>query len=231
MKEKLPDDLKIVICRKFGSSVWTLDLLLKYLNEELRAQENCISGTKSEHSEQVENIFSSSGLLSHAQQKKSYFCIFCKMNGHTAPRCRKVTNVTTRMDLLRKENRCFICLEIGHGSRQCKVKYSCKKCKGRHNISICQDTKSEGGNSPCNNPNKITSNHISTDANDCCSCSKSSIDAENVYLNSAQATSSVLLQTATGDVFSPEEQSHLVTRLLFDTGSQRSYITTRLKES
>ena len=43
LKEKLPDDLVIVISRKFGSSIWTLDLLLKHLNEELRAQENCLT--------------------------------------------------------------------------------------------------------------------------------------------------------------------------------------------
>ena len=36
LKEKLPDDLMIVISRKFGSAIWTLDFLLKHLNEELR---------------------------------------------------------------------------------------------------------------------------------------------------------------------------------------------------
>ena len=78
LKDRLPDDLKIVISRKFGSTIWTLDVLLKYLNEELRAQENCYSQTatkKSERSYEYEEVFSSSGLFTNS---KTLTCVFCK---------------------------------------------------------------------------------------------------------------------------------------------------------
>ncbi|XP_066930926.1 uncharacterized protein [Clytia hemisphaerica] len=64
LKEKLPDELKIVISRKFGSSIWTLDLLLTYLNEELRAQENCTNsgGGKAERTDESDPLYSALGL-------------------------------------------------------------------------------------------------------------------------------------------------------------------------
>jgi len=36
LKAKLPDDLNIIIARKFGGDVWTLEHLLKYVNDELK---------------------------------------------------------------------------------------------------------------------------------------------------------------------------------------------------
>ena len=39
LNERLPEDLKIIISRKFGSEVWTLELLLTYFDEELKAKE------------------------------------------------------------------------------------------------------------------------------------------------------------------------------------------------
>ena len=135
LKEKLPDDLVIVISRKFGSSIWTLDLLLKHLNEELRAQENCLTsvGGRAGCSEE-DDLFSASNLLS--QSKPSSDCVFCNDNRHNSSRCRKVTNVRSRRDILVKKGRCFICLDTGHRAKSSRVKYTCKNCNGRHNIAI-----------------------------------------------------------------------------------------------
>ena len=41
LKERLPDDLIILISRKFAEELWTLDTLLKYYNKELQAKECC----------------------------------------------------------------------------------------------------------------------------------------------------------------------------------------------
>jgi len=95
LKEKLPDELKFVISRKFRSSVWTLDLLLTYLNEELRAQENCtttsVGGNKSEHTDENEQLFSALGLFSATERSEKKVCVFCKKS-HSSAKCRKVTN-------------------------------------------------------------------------------------------------------------------------------------------
>ena len=40
-KEKISDELNVIICQKFSGNVWTLELKLKYFNEELQAKEIC----------------------------------------------------------------------------------------------------------------------------------------------------------------------------------------------
>ena len=37
LNDRLPEELRMVISRKFGSSIWTVDLMLEYLNEELNS--------------------------------------------------------------------------------------------------------------------------------------------------------------------------------------------------
>ena len=36
---KIPDELNMIISRKFSGKVWTLELMLKYFNKELQAKE------------------------------------------------------------------------------------------------------------------------------------------------------------------------------------------------
>ena len=144
LKEKLPDDLMIVISRKFGSAIWTLDILLKHLNEELRAQENCSTsvGGRAIRSDEDE-CFSASNHMS--QTKSSSVCVFCNDDRHYSSKCRKVTNVRSRRYILMRERRGFFCLGTGHRANSCKVKYTCKKCNGRHNIAICVDSERRNG--------------------------------------------------------------------------------------
>ena len=49
-KDRLPDDITMIIARKFGGNTWTLDQVMKHFNDELRAQENCASMTSSKYS-------------------------------------------------------------------------------------------------------------------------------------------------------------------------------------
>ena len=39
LKEKIPDELNMIISRKCSRNVWTLELMLNYFNEELQAKE------------------------------------------------------------------------------------------------------------------------------------------------------------------------------------------------
>ena len=43
LKKKLPDELLIIISRKFAGNMWLLDELLKHFLEELQAKESCVS--------------------------------------------------------------------------------------------------------------------------------------------------------------------------------------------
>ena len=42
-KEKIPDELNMIISWKFSGNVWTLEFMLKYFNEELQMKEICVS--------------------------------------------------------------------------------------------------------------------------------------------------------------------------------------------
>ena len=42
--------------------------------------------------------------------KSTNFCVFCKQ-GHPSYKCRKVTDISQRKSILRKNGRCVLCLE------------------------------------------------------------------------------------------------------------------------
>ena len=93
-----------------------------------------------------------------SQSKPSSDCVFCNDNRHISSRCRKVTNVRSRRDILVKKGRYFICFDTGHRAKSCRVKYTCKKCKGRHNIAICENSDRKSASEE--QPTSTSSNQI-----------------------------------------------------------------------
>ena len=49
-----------------------------------------------------------------------------------------VTNKDARIDILTKYSKYYLCLKGGHISKICKSSYLCRKCGGKHHISICK---------------------------------------------------------------------------------------------
>ena len=41
-ERKILDELNMIISRTFSGNVWTLELMLKYFNNELQAKGNCV---------------------------------------------------------------------------------------------------------------------------------------------------------------------------------------------
>ncbi|XP_065664736.1 uncharacterized protein LOC136086368 [Hydra vulgaris] len=88
LKDKLPDDLVLLISRKFNGEVWTIDLLLKYIREELNAKERCLTNNKSiEYRKVNSQPFTTAGLYSQNinhnfknNKKKAYANSFEKDN-------------------------------------------------------------------------------------------------------------------------------------------------------
>ncbi len=66
----------------------------------------------------------------------SVICAYCDKN-HFLALCTTITDVTARKEILRKTGRCFVCLRKNHLSHECRSRFSCKKCRGRHHSSIC----------------------------------------------------------------------------------------------
>ena len=89
--------------------------MLEYFNSELRAQENCVSlGTsKMAYGEyhKRRDLYTTSGLFGETSQPK---CVYCSKAGHFSSKCQNVSNIQSRKAILRRNRRCFICLEAGH---------------------------------------------------------------------------------------------------------------------
>ena len=141
MKEKIPDELNMIISRKFSGNVWTLELMLKYFNEELQAKEICVpfkstSSEKDEVKDKNRAGYTVSFLHSESYESKSHKRVYCSEN-HRPSQCKKVTNRQSRIDILNKSYRCFLFLKSRHVLKMCSAKYICRKCNRKHYISIC----------------------------------------------------------------------------------------------
>ena len=114
-------------------------------------------------------------------------CAYGGKDDHFSTCCSKITDVNLRKNHLRKTGRCFICLNKGHLARDCKVEYSCIKCKQRHNISICSKSK------------------LRDHANSQETVAVSDRNHRNVTMHINSYNRSILLQTATAKVYNTSE--------------------------
>ena len=141
-------------------------------------------------------------------------CTHCRQK-HPSARCTTITDTRARRNLLKQQGRCFICLRRSHLARNCPSNSARHNCLGKHHVSICDIAK-------CTTAHQEGGSAISADRSD------RREDQERTSLTTvyADTNTSVLWQTAVGEV-SSVNQPHcgLAVRIVFDGGSQRSYIT------
>ncbi|XP_066934625.1 uncharacterized protein [Clytia hemisphaerica] len=204
LKERLPDDLLLTISRKFGSQVWDLDSMMQHFNEELRAYENCVvsktSGEGVKKEKERHSPYTTSGMYVQGQSQSQLRCLYCT-KGHSSSQCRTITNPRARKGIVIRKGRCFICLGSDHLAKECSSSYACRKCKGRHHVSLCFA-----------NPGKKDEQKEKE---------KEDPEVEETVGSHIQTKGGILLQTAKASVCG--EITSTDTRLLFDTGSQRTY--------
>ena len=151
LNSKLPSDMRTLFARTFCGKVWDLDEMLKIFRCELEAKEQASLTVKAEKSYEKSRENYTTGALYSASKLSNYqassrnpasgsrnnkSCLFCQGN-HPLFRCTKVTDPKIRKDLIFKNRLCFICLDNSHIASKCTSSYSCKKCKSRHDFSIC----------------------------------------------------------------------------------------------
>ena len=139
LKEKIPDKLNMIISSQFSGNVWTLELMLKYFNEELHANEICVP-FNSTSNEKDKNRAGYSCLHNRSYESKSHKCVYCSGN-HSPSQYKNMANKQSRIDILKKSYRCFLCLKLGHTLKTCPAKYIWRKCNWKHHISICDKGK------------------------------------------------------------------------------------------
>ena len=218
LQRKLPGDIQIEISRKIGSDDWSLMRLLDILKSELEARERCVKHTSvdvthASTSKRPHKIIPTASALLSDSNKEAVYCTYCKEK-HRTSACSVVTNRPARMEVLKKEGRCFVCLRKGHMASSCFSKYRCNVCKGKHHISLCNaDNKSENSGTK---QQETQSEPVQAK------------ETTNLFTESKR---SILLQTAQGEVFNIDNKDHkIIVKVVFDSGSQRSYVTMRLKD-
>ena len=226
---KLPRELRLIISRKTTDDTWNLDHLMKELEQELQARERATTTSTSPNPNPTgkpsRDQHTAAALLSGASNPH---CSYCQQ-AHSSGTCTVVTEVDAQKQILRSSGRCFICLRKGHISKDCRSRSKCPKCGGRHHFSIClrRERKPEPTTNPSAlpNPNPPSPSRLDPEATPFVAPSTTTA---SMYVD---ASKTVLLQTARAVVYNPQEsQSSLEVRAVLDAGSQKSYVTTRVKD-
>lgn len=226
---KLPSDVRLIISRTVTSSELDMDRLLQAFEDELQARERASDSTSSQrrHYGRSQPTSPTSALFSQNSEPTSGLtCCYCEQ-AHASPNCTSVTTVSARKQILRTSGRCFNCLRKGHLGRNCRSPGRCQRCKAKHHTSICDLEQRGVSQSPATNPPAKTSTNTSATLDPTAPTYTPTV-ATHALCPDKRKT--ILLQTALCILHNPSNPSKsLEVRLLFDTGSQKSYITDRAR--
>ena len=120
-----------------------------------------------------------------------------------------------------KTAECFNCLKTSHKLRDCDSHILCRHCHRKHDQSICSGAK-ESDNPPSPStqaPAQVESTQSASEG----------IFTTNNTTSSCKKQPTVLLQTAQAVASSAPGSSGVTVRILFNSGSQLSYFTERLR--
>ena len=217
---RLPNQISLQIVRHTSQDVWTLGELLDLLRKEVEARELndevCIK-EKPRNQGQLsirQQLPTASTLFLKEKENvrgSTPICAFCSKR-HYSAECKAVSNINHRKEILMKSGRCFKCLRLGHVARNCELIPKCRKCQGSHNTALCQP-QSEKKDNPADVKEESTAS-VTASAK-----------------NSQPKKSPMLLQTARTFAHGDDTENKVPVRILFDTGSHRTYISDRLRSA
>ena len=222
---KLPSDVRLQISRKSTNEVWKIDELLDTIKSEIDAQE-ASEGMKSSGVENRKPPInpkhnnrnfppSANALVAKGPEEFKIRCAYCG-SLHYSASCDKVLDCESRKKILASSKRCFNCLRKGHNNSQCMSEKNCRHCKKRHHQSICDQVHT-----------KV--NVSMTDESASSETSSTTTSATTTTINANVQPKTVLLQTARAVALNDKGKISTPVRILFDTGSQRSYVTESLR--
>ena len=220
---KIPEQIRFNMIRASDKSLssWFLDELLISLEKELEIRESHVpllknaggnqekQTTRPKRDLQEEYQGGTATALYVGKEGGKRRCVYC-LQEHAAENCEKVQDTEERKSILRKYAKCFICLNSGHRTFECRNKdrLQCGICQRKHHVSICKSRP----NTPIGNketpvkpsaPPSLNANATS-------------------WVGSTSSGGNVALQTALASVEGVKKET---VRVLFDTGSHKSFIS------
>ena len=227
--DKLPESLRISMIRtqEKDQMEWKLDDLISALESEVSIRESHVPLVLSSRNARNEaegfgigarpktsGKGTANTLLTNGKKR----CVFCLDEEHLAENCSKIMDAGKRKAILRKFAKCFVCLNSGHRAIDCRSRINCSECKGRHHVSICLKVPNQ---SPLGEP-------ITKEAQTSLSTPPLKPQANSCVGNVQCGTEKVALQTALARV---DGKLGSKVRVLFDTGSHKSFITNKAVNS
>ena len=226
---RLPQEFRLLVSREVGEAEWQIDDIMTIVGREISARERAFLPT-------TRSIPTATALVASDGKSRCFYC----RQPHPSISCKNVPDVMQRKNILKKTGRCFVCLKRHHMSKDCCSPLSCTRCNGRHHTSICMGHAStQPTNSQIAHANPSTqSGRNSTQAatlpptSHTSTAVSPSIRSTTTGLYCVNMNTPVLLQTAQAYVHKPDDPNHgMAIRLILDGGSQRSYITQRVKDA
>ena len=214
----LPNDFRIEWARNSAGHENDLDWLLKFLDDEIQLRETSATFknlAKQEVTDEKKKKPTTASALP-AITASAFSCSLCDKSNHPTYKCYELTrcNLTERKAKIMRKGLCFKCLAKGHTVSDCVSSKTCSSCGGSHHFVICPKSKKEFVKREPETP-KSELNQESAIGN-------SSLTG-TVTLAAKQSEVNVIMQTMSVRV--QGSKGSVLANILFDSGSDRSYIS------
>ena len=232
---RLPNDLRLEWAREGENHEDDLEYLLEFLVKEIRRRElsqNVISqgttsASKSVAEEKKKSPATAAALHSTSQPQKN-LCLICS-KPHSTIKCWSLTRgpVDQKWDKVSKAGLCYSCFGKSHMAKTCSK--SCSKCGGKHNVLLCSKKLDNNNNGDCTSDRVSPVTLVDSPSKKSTGPNPMSDRESTVTLShdgQCLPDRKVFLQTAQITV---KGQSGVTqATILFDTGSDRSYVSESL---
>ena len=206
---KLPSDIRLLVARKTNGSLLELNSIIELLKVEVEAREASFS------------------LKTHDVENRKPWERNRVNGGKNVTGAFLNNSIGKRREIIVRDRRCFLCLKRGHRASECNRSVQCRKCKKRHHQSICNVNKTPEDHSLPKNERPLESQQANPEGSN---NTNHNDNARTLSATNFTERSSVVLQTATAMARGTSNSMAVPVRILFDGGSQRSYITTDLRD-
>ena len=219
---KLPQKTRKNMARGHNSNEWNLTDLQEAVRKEIHVLESeLINGHLHQSLHPTAAFYTSTTKVTTSFQPSlmsQRSCVFCK-GSHSPKDCKVIADNQARKEFVKQRNLCFNCLGR-HKVSTCTSKHRCRKCRRKHHTSLCTDSSSEPS-TPRQDTTKepiISSATLSTTVSPPTTTTALHLAGNNICI----------LKTAVATVSA--EGTYVEANILFDEGSQRSFITKSLAD-
>ena len=250
---KLPNKTRKNLVRERGNSEWTFQELMAAIKQEVRLLELEVHSTQpTSYTRTTASLYAGATNKSDSRptsEPSRKPCIFCK-GPHPPVECTMVTDLDQRREVIKKQRLCFNCLGR-HKVSECTSRNRCRKCQRKHHTCMCSsdgtpgNTQQKSGATPTLTatlpvlPSPQSSQSMMTQLQPLAvpptqstvptsTALLATVPTDAMSLHSAEL-GTCLLKTAVGSIAA--NGLCVEANILFDEGSQRSFLTKGLADS